>query len=73
MGLGIDRLAIDEIGLGERDDAPIHFQQIEDRQMLAGLGHDAFVGGDDQKGHVDTAHAGPQSALPSTKRSRLVG
>ncbi len=35
-----------------------HVQEVEDGQVLAGLGHHALVGGDDQQGQVDAAHAG---------------
>ncbi len=39
-------------------DAALDAEQIEDGQVLAGLGHHAFVGGDDQQGQVDAADAG---------------
>ena len=31
---------------------------LQDREVLLGLGHDAFVGGDDQQGEVDPRRAG---------------
>ncbi len=48
-----DQVGIDQIGLGERDDAVADTQQAADVEMLAGLGLDGFVGGDDQQNQVD--------------------
>ncbi len=36
----------------------MHAEEVEDRQMLSGLGHDAFVSGHDQQSQVDAADAG---------------
>jgi hypothetical protein len=34
-----------------------HAQQVENVQVLHGLGHDAVVGGDDEEREIDSAHA----------------
>ena len=47
-----------EIGLGQRHHAAPNAEQIEDRQMLQRLRHDAVVGGDDQQREIDAARAG---------------
>src|SRR5581483_3558789 len=51
-------VALHEVALGEGHHAALHAQQVEDGQVLAGLGHHALVGGDYQKGKVDAADAG---------------
>ena len=43
------------IRLGEGDRAAIEAHQIQDREMLAGLGHHPVVGGDHQQPEVDAA------------------
>src|SRR6478672_6193668 len=48
----------DEIDLGHRDEPATDAEQVDDGKMLAGLGHDAVVGGDDQKHKIDAAGAG---------------
>jgi hypothetical protein len=35
----------------------LDLQQIKNGQVLARLRHDAFIGGDDKQGRIDTAHA----------------
>ena len=47
-----------EIDLGERDDAAGDAEQIDDGEMLAGLRHDAVVGGDHQQHEIDAGGAG---------------
>ena len=42
-----------EIDLGERNDAVLQAEEIEDLQMLAGLRHRPVVGGDDQQDEID--------------------
>ena len=46
-------VGLDQIGLGEDDHARFDAQERADGQMLAGLGHHAFVSGDDEHGEVD--------------------
>ncbi len=58
----LDLLGPHEVGLGERDDAGADAQQVDDVQVLARLGHDALVGGDDEEDDVDPADAGEQSS-----------
>ncbi len=53
---------VDEVGLGEGDDAVADVEEVEDLEVLAGLGHDAFIGGDDEEGEVDGAGAGEHVA-----------
>lgn len=53
---------VDEVGLGEGDDAVADVEEVEDLEVLAGLGHDAFIGGDDEEGEVDGACAGEHVA-----------
>src|SRR5690606_9830654 len=43
----------DEVDLGDGDDAAADAEQVDDREVLAGLRHDALVGGDDEKDDVD--------------------
>ena len=49
---------VDEIGLGQRDDAALDAEQVDDREMLARLRHDAVVGGDHQQHEIDAGRAG---------------
>ncbi|HWA49189.1 MAG TPA: hypothetical protein VG742_12995 [Dongiaceae bacterium] len=49
---------IDEIHLGQGDDAARQVEQIEDRQMFAGLGHDAVIRGNHQQHAIDAGGAG---------------
>ncbi len=46
-------IGLDQVDLGQGDQAPGHAQQIQDRQVFAGLGHHPIIGGDDQQGEVD--------------------
>ena len=55
-------LFLDEIELGERDDAAPQLQQVEDLEVLACLRHDALVGGDDEQREIDRADAGEHVA-----------
>ena len=55
---GGEAVGVDEVGLGEGDEAAGQAEQVEDRQVLAGLWHRAVVGGDDDEGEVDAAGAG---------------
>jgi hypothetical protein len=48
---------IHQIGFGQRDDARRDLQEVEDGEVLAGLRHDALVGGDDEQHSVNAAHA----------------
>ena len=62
LGGDLRRLAVREIGLGQRDEAVPDAEQIADRDVLAGLGHHAFVGGHDQQHEVDAGGAGDHRA-----------
>ena len=53
-----DARAVDHVGLGERDRAFSDAEQREDIDVLARLGHDAIVRGDDQEREVDASRAG---------------
>ena len=58
VGDEFEPLLVDEVGLGQRDDALLEVEQVEDVEVLAGLGHDALIGGDHEQGEVDAADAG---------------
>ena len=47
-----------QVGLGEDHQALLDLEQLADFQVLPGLGHDAFVGGDDQGHQVHAGGAG---------------
>ena len=47
-----------QVGLGEDHQALLDLEQLADLQVLPGLGHDAFVGGDDQGHQVHAGGAG---------------
>ena len=66
---------VGEIGLRHRDDAVLDAEQIDDRQMLERLRHDAVVGRDDEEHEVDAGGAGQHvvdeaSRGPARRRSR---
>jgi hypothetical protein len=46
------------VDLGEGDEATRDTENVEDRQMLAGLRHRAVIGGDHQQGAVDSGDPG---------------
>ena len=50
--------SIDQVGLGERDDAARDAEQAADIEVLARLRLDGFVGGDHEQHQVDAADAG---------------
>src|SRR5438270_10990879 len=54
----VEPLVVDQVALGQGDHAVRDAQQVEYGDVLAGLGHHAFVGGDHQQGDVDSAYAG---------------
>ena len=54
---GDETVGLHEVDLGERDEATGQAEQVEDRQVLAGLRHRAVVGGDDEERQVDAAGA----------------
>ena len=54
----VDVLLLGEVALGDGDDAGGYVKQVEDGEMLAGLGHGAFVSGDDEEGEIDATGAG---------------
>ena len=66
-----ERLGVDEILLGNRDDAARDPQQPADGEVLARLRHHRLVGGDDQQHGVDAADPG-QHVLDETLVSRHV-
>ena len=49
----LDRRAVDEIGLGQRNAAVFDGEQLEDLHVLGGLRHPAFTGVDHEHGDVD--------------------
>src|SRR5712664_782050 len=49
---------IHQITFGEDGDAAPHAEQLDDGEVLLGLGHDAFVGGDDEQRDIDAGRAG---------------
>ena len=57
-----EEVVVDEVGLGKGDETLLDVEKVEDGEVLAGLGHDAFVGGDNEEGHVDAADAGEHIA-----------
>jgi hypothetical protein len=52
------QVVVGEVGLGERDDAAGDAERGQDVEVLAGLRHRAFVGGDDHQGDVHAARPG---------------
>jgi hypothetical protein len=61
LDLEFDDLAgrlVHEVHLGQGDDADAEAEQAEDLEVLAGLGHDRVVGGDDQDREVHAGRAG---------------
>ena len=54
----LERVVVDEVGLGERDHAVVHVEQVEDAQVLLALRHPPFVGGDHEHRDVDRADTG---------------
>ena len=51
-------VGVHQVGLGKHKQPVAQLKQIENMQMLLGLGHAAFVGGDNKEGSVDPADAG---------------
>ena len=49
---------VGEVDLGDHHRPRVHAEQVEDREMLAGLGHGTVVGRDDEQGVVDRGHPG---------------
>ncbi len=58
----VGALGIDQIALAERDHRAAHGEQLEDRDVLARLRHDAVVAGDHEQGEVDPGRAGDHRA-----------
>ena len=54
----LEPLGLHQVALGKYGDAAGHSQQLDDREVLLGLRHDSFVGGDHEQGHVDPGCAG---------------
>ena len=59
--------AVHQVGLRERDHARRDLQHLEHRQVLAGLGHHAVVGGDHQQEEVDAGRARRPSCARSAR------
>ena len=53
---------VHQVDLGQRHQAAADAHQREDVQVLAGLGHHAVVGGDDEDHHVDAVGPGDHVA-----------
>ena len=53
-----DLVVVGQVGLGERHDAALEAQQVDDLQMLDGLRLDAFGRRHDQQGGIDAGGAG---------------
>ena len=51
-------VAAGDVGLGQRDDASVDAQQIEDRGVLPGLRHDAVIQRHHQQRRIDAGGAG---------------
>ena len=58
----LEQLVVHEVGLGQRDDAAAHAEQLDDREVLDGLRHHAVVGGDDEQEEVDAGGSGHHGA-----------
>src|SRR5207249_3177229 len=52
-----DACLVDEVNLGDDDDAALDAEQMEDVQVLFGLRHHAVVGGDDEQHAIDAVGA----------------
>ena len=55
-------LGVHPVDLGQRHRAPFESHQLQDVQVLAGLGHHPVVGGDHQESEVDGGDAGDHVA-----------
>ena len=53
----VDPVAVSHVGLGDDHHTVLDAQQLQNVQMLNGLGHKTFVCRHDQHGEVDTARA----------------
>ena len=54
----LERVGVDQVGLGQRDEAGRHPEQPADVEVLARLRHHRLVGRDDEHDEVDAADAG---------------
>ena len=54
----LEHLVVDEVELRQHDEATVDAEQLADREVLASLGHDAFVRCDDEHHEVETRGAG---------------
>ena len=60
LGVGageLRALVVDEVALRQRDDGRAHAEQLEDRDVLARLRHDAVVAGDHDQREIDPRRA----------------
>ena len=62
FGDHLEPVSVGEIGLRDGHDTARDAQQIDDREVLARLRHDAVVGGDHEQHHVDSGGAGDHLA-----------
>ena len=53
----VEPVRLDEVGLRQGDDRPLHPEQLKYREVLLCLGHDALVGRDDEQCEVDAPDA----------------
>ena len=56
LGVGageLRALVVDEVALRQRDDGGAHAEQLEDRDVLTRLRHDAVVAGDHDQREID--------------------
>ena len=58
LGGDLQPLLLHQVGLRQGDDAPGDLDEVQDGQVLPGLGHDRLVGSHDEEGEVDAAHSG---------------
>ena len=61
LHFGLDQLhqfIVHQVGLGHHHQPSGDAQDVEDGQMLAGLGHHALIGGNNEQGQVNAAHPG---------------
>ena len=47
-----------QVGFGNSEDRHLHAEQVDDIQVLFGLGHDAVIGGDGEENQIDAVRAG---------------
>ena len=58
----VEPVGFDEVPLGDHGNPAPHAEQLHDREVLFGLGHDPFVGRDHEQRDVDARRAGEHVA-----------